>query len=93
MQLGLSFSVLLTTLLFALAQAAAVPVKRSPGVVTLPLKRLAQQPGVHPTVVSCTLELAGIVVLITPPSAIATAYQPQPPSSCADERLRGTFHR
>ena len=55
MQLGLSFSVLLTTLLFALTQVEAVPV--NPRTVTLPLKRLSQQSCVHPTVVSPTLDL------------------------------------
>jgi len=50
MQLGFSLSFLLTALLFALAQVEAAPVKRSTGIVTLPLKRLPQPTDVHPTV-------------------------------------------
>jgi len=50
MQLALSFSFLLTTLLLALGQVEATPVKRSPGFVTLPLKRLPLQSGAHPSV-------------------------------------------
>ena len=56
MQLGFSLSLLLTTLLFALAQVEAAPVRRSPSIVTLPLKRLPQQSDVHPTVVSRILD-------------------------------------
>jgi len=59
MQLSLSFSFLLTTLL-ALTQVEAFPVKRSPGIVTLPLKRLPQPSDVHPSVVSnSTLGVCG----------------------------------
>lgn len=54
MQLGLSF--LLTALLFTLAQVEAVPIKRSPLTVTLPLKRLPQPSDVPPLVVSTTFE-------------------------------------
>ena len=58
MQLDFSFSFLLTALLCALAQVEAAPVKRSPRVVTLPLKRLPQRTDVHPTVVSSTLDIS-----------------------------------
>ena len=54
MQLSLSFSFLLTTLLFTLAQVEAFPTKRSPRTVTLPLKRLSQPSDVHPSNVSPT---------------------------------------
>lgn len=46
----LSFPFLLTALLFTLAQVEAVPVKRSPRTVTLPLKRLPQPSDVHPSI-------------------------------------------
>ncbi|KAF9648814.1 acid protease [Thelephora ganbajun] len=49
MQLAFSSSFLLVALLFAIAQVEASPVMRS-RTVTLPLKRLPQQIGVHPTV-------------------------------------------
>lgn len=52
MQLGVSFSLLLTTLLFAVAQVESFPVKRSPRLATLPLKRLPQRRDVHPSIVS-----------------------------------------
>ena len=55
MQFGLSFSCLLTALLFALAQVEAAPVNR-PRTVTLPLKRLPRDLDVHPSVVSPTLD-------------------------------------
>ena len=57
MQLGVSFSLLLATLLFAVAQVDAVPVKRSPRAIKLPLKRLPQQRDVHPTIVSFTVDV------------------------------------
>ena len=57
MQLSVSFSYLLTTLLFALAQVEAIPTKRSPGTVTLPLKRLPQPSDVHPSIVSSILDV------------------------------------
>lgn len=50
MQLGYSFSFLLTAFLFALAQVEAVPVKRSPKMVTLPLKRLPQRSDLPPAI-------------------------------------------
>ena len=57
MQLSLSFSFLLTTLLFTLAQVEASPTKRSPGMVTLPLKRLSQPSDDHPSIVSPAFDL------------------------------------
>ena len=57
MQLDVSFSFLLTALLFALTQVEASPTKRSPGIVTLPLKRVVRGSDVHPSVVSPTLDL------------------------------------
>jgi len=50
MHLALSFSVLLTTLLLALAQVEALPTTRSPRTVTLALKRLPQRSDVHPSI-------------------------------------------
>ena len=58
MQLSLSFSFLLTTLLFTLAQVEAFPTKRSPRTVTLPLKRLSQPSDVHPSIVIPTFDLS-----------------------------------
>ena len=56
MQLCGSFSFLLTGLLFFLTQVEATLAKRSPGLVTLPLKRLPRPADVHPAVVSTTLD-------------------------------------
>ena len=52
MKLCVSFSALLATLLFAVAQVESFPVKRSPRLATLPLKRLPQRRDVHPSIVS-----------------------------------------
>ena len=57
MQLSVSFSYLLVTLLFALARVEATPTKRSPGTMTLPLKRLPQPSDVHPSIVSSILDI------------------------------------
>ena len=57
MQLSISFSFLLTTLLLAFAHVEASPAKRAPGIVTLPLKRVVHGSDVHPSVVSPTLDL------------------------------------
>lgn len=54
MQLTFSFPTLLASLLVALAlvnDASAVPVKRTNGMVTLPIKRVAQRGDIHPQVV------------------------------------------
>ncbi len=55
MQLGLSFSLLLATLLFSLSSGVqAAPAKRG-GLITLPLKRITHlRDDVHPTIV-CTV--------------------------------------
>lgn len=50
MQLGHPLSFLLTALLFALAHVEALPVKRQPSMVTLPLKRLPKRTDIPPTV-------------------------------------------
>ncbi|KAJ3744093.1 acid protease [Lentinula detonsa] len=53
MQLQLSFATLLAGVLFALStvqDAAARPMKRSPGTVTLPLKRVPRAEGIPPTI-------------------------------------------
>jgi len=51
MQLKLSFSLLLSSLLLGYQHVDAVPVKRNPGMVTLPLKRLEHRRGdIHPQV-------------------------------------------
>lgn len=50
MQLGYSFSFLLVVFLFALAEVEAVPVKRSPKMVTLQLKRLPQRSDLPPAI-------------------------------------------
>ncbi|KAK7690622.1 hypothetical protein QCA50_005721 [Cerrena zonata] len=53
MQLGFSFSLLLATLVLAMSSVveAAPTVKRSSGMITLPLKRIAQnRDDVHPLV-------------------------------------------
>lgn len=52
MQLSFPLSFLLTTLLFALGQAQGALVKRQPGILTMPLKRLSKNTDVHPVVVS-----------------------------------------
>ena len=57
MQLSFSFSFLLTTLLFALTQVKAHLTKRTPGLVTLPLRRVVQESDDHPSVVSSSLDL------------------------------------
>lgn len=56
MQLGLSFSLLLASLLFSLSSGVqAAPAKRGAGMVTLPLKRIHQvRDDIHPQVVSTT---------------------------------------
>ena len=52
MQLSLSFSFLLTTLLFTLTQVEASPTEWPSRIVTLPLKRLPQPSDVHSSTVS-----------------------------------------
>jgi len=57
MHVGLSFSVLLASLLIAIPSfpVEALPAKRNAGMVTLPLKRLHQsRSDVHPQVVRCS---------------------------------------
>ena len=54
MQLVVSFSTLLASLFVALAlvgDAEALPTKRNVGIVTLPMKRIAQDRSVHPQIV------------------------------------------
>lgn len=88
MQLGLSFSFLLTALLFALARVEAAPAKRSPRIVTLPLKRVQQPTDADPSVVSPILDILfglNCGTDLAPPD-FATAYQSQPPPLRADGR-------
>lgn len=53
MQLGLSFTLLLASLLFSLSSGVqAAPARRNAGLVTLPLKRIHQlRDDIHPTLV------------------------------------------
>ena len=60
MQLVLSFSTLLASLLLALSlteNAVARPYRRDAGIITLPLKRIPQRDDVHPQVVSSKFNL------------------------------------
>ena len=94
MQPGRSLSFLLTALLFALAQVEAAPVKQPPRMITMPLKRVPQQPGIPPSVVSTTQRvfiLKETFISTMPPPAFATAYQPKRTPTCANERPSGPF--
>lgn len=91
MQLGLSFTLLLASLLVAFSTVDAAPLKRqNSGMVTLPLKRVhGPRDGVHPQVVRVPSSLSIRNSLFEPvrlPPAPPAAHQPVTPPSGANDR-------
>ena len=92
MQLGVSFSTLLVSLLvslFVLDDVAAAPYKRgpAPGSVTLSLRRIPPRNDIHPELVSLRILSPAHLIQITErnKSEVATAHQPRSQAPCAND--------